>query len=135
MNNQPIIRLSENPTLQVINKFNQETKNTILEMRNKYGMLLGLGTSIKAFQELKTKKGDFVYVAEEKSVVNYDTTTSWIHQDAIIQPYQKKELFNVKEEFIKAFKNSEDFWAKNLENYNKSNSIKKECLDVLIIGF
>ena len=134
--NIPVLKLSENPSLSEILDFKKATTNyPILEMRNKFGMLLGIGTSIKAFQDLKSKKGEYLYSTETKSVVKYDQIISWIHQDAIIKPYKPQIFFQVKEEHLKAFQNSENFWKENLEKFEKSNSIKKECPDILIKGF
>lgn len=134
--NIPVLKLSENPSLSEILDFKKATTNyPILEMRNKFGMLLGIGTSIKAFQDLKSKKGEYLYSTETKSVVKYDQIVSWIHQDAIIKPYKPQTFFQVKEEHLKAFQNSENFWKENLEKFEKSNSIKKECPDILIKGF
>jgi hypothetical protein len=134
--NIPVLKLSENPSLSEILDFKKATTNyPILEMRNKFGMLLGIGTSIKAFQDLKSKKGEYLYSTETKSVVKYDQIVSWIHQDAIIKPYKPQIFFQVKEEHLKAFQNSENFWKENLEKFEKSNSIKKECPDILIKGF
>jgi hypothetical protein len=134
--NIPVLKLSENPSLSEILDFKKATTNyPILEMRNKFGMLLGIGTSIKAFQDLKSKKGEYLYSTETKSVVKYDQIVSWIHQDAIIKPYKPQIFFQVKEEHLKAFQNSENYWKENLEKFEKSNSIKKECPDILIKGF
>jgi hypothetical protein len=134
--NIPVLKLSENPSLSEILDFKKATTNyPILEMRNKFGMLLGIGTSIKAFQDLKSKKGEYLYSTETKSVVKYDQIVSWIHQDTIIKPYSPQTFFQVKEEHLKAFQNSENFWKENLEKFEKSNSIKKECPDILIKGF
>jgi hypothetical protein len=131
-----VLKLSDNPSLTAILRFKEATKShPILEMRNKFGMLLGLATGLKGFQNLKSKKKEFVYNVETQYSYTEDSITQWISQDAIIQPYVKKTFFDTKEDYLKAFQNSEKFWEDNLEKFNKSNSVLKECPDVLILGF
>lgn len=130
------IKLSENPSLADILNFNESTKGEILEMRNKFGLLLGLGTGIKAFHDMKDKWGNPLYQAEIKSKLSYDTMLSWVSKDCIIRKYEKKDNFSTSDEkSLRMLRASEEFWAKQLEKYNQNNSIAKECPDVLIIGF
>jgi hypothetical protein len=130
------IKLSENPSLADILNFNKSTKKKILEMRNKFGLLLGLATGLKAFHEIKDRNGNPLYSSETKSKLNYDTMVSWISKDAVIKPYERKTSFSTSNEnTLRMMTASENFWANQLEKYNQNYSIAKECPDILIIGF
>jgi hypothetical protein len=131
------IKLSDHQSLEDILAFNKNTEGKILEIRNKFGMLMGLGTSIKSFQDLKDKKGNNLYDVQRKRELRYDHINEWVTQDAVIREYQPKEFHYLEKnpKMKQACENSEKFWAENLEAYKKSNSGAKDLPDMLIIGF
>lgn len=127
------IKLSENPTKLQIEAFLLATKGEVLELRNKFGMLIALGTSIKAFQDLKDRNGTRMYNVEKKQRLDYDTMNEWVHQDCIISTYQPKTSFSTtNEKVLKVMRNSEDYWANIYKNFSQSNSSKKDYPDLIL---
>lgn len=121
------IKLSENPTLLQMESFIHATQGQILELRNKFGMLIALGTSIHAFQDLKDRNGNRMYNVEKRSKLNYDTLNEWVHQDCVISTYKPKTSFGTSnEKVLKVMENSEIYWARIYQEYLNSSSPKKD---------
>lgn len=127
------IKLSENPTPLQIEAFLKATKGQILEMRNKFGMLISLGTSLKAFQDIKDRNGTKMYSVEHRSKLNYDTLNTWVHQDCIISNYVPKSSFSTSnEKILKVMMNSEEYWKKIYIQYMNSDKIQKDYPDLIL---
>lgn len=105
----------------------------LIEMRNKYGLLLGVGTTISAFQELTDKKGNFLYSFEVKEGWNdkleyFKYTTS----DAVFDIYSKRDIKSPNPNFQIILKKTEDYWYNRKLDWDKSDSVLKECPGVII---
>lgn len=133
--NHNYLKLSDNPSLEQINIFEETNKDKILEIRSKFGMLLALGTSVSSFHKLKDRTGKPVYTVEYERVLNYDTLTEYPTRDIIIKPYEKREFIIANEKVKRTFENAEHYWEKHYENYLKSNSLKKDFPHQTIEGY
>ena len=110
--------------------------NQLIEMRNKYGLLLAIGTTVSAFQEMRDKKGERLYHfqvhegwKESKGGYNYFKYTS---SDVILDIYSAKENKSPNEAFQAVLDKNEKFWKMKKEKWDKSTSVLKECPGVLI---
>lgn len=127
------IKLSENPTKLQIEAFLLATKGEILELRNKFGMLIALGTSLKAFQDLKDRNGTRMYNVEMRSKLNYDTLNEWVHQDCVISTYKPRTNFGTSnEKVLKVMENSETYWNRIYNEYLNSSSPKKDYPNLIL---
>lgn len=133
--NHNYLKLSDNPSLEQINVFEETNKGKVLEIRSKFGMLLALGTSVSSFHKLKDRTGKFVFTVEYEEVLNYDTLTKYPVRDIIIKPYEKREFIIANEKVKRTFENAESYWGTNYEDYMKSNSLKKDFPHQIIEGY
>ena len=112
-----------------------EKTNSLLEMRDSKNLLLAVGTSIKAFHSLKDKRGRFLYVVRKKSVINERTNMmeDVILYDVKLDFYKGKKVCLYKNSFLQdQFDQKENYWAGHYEKWQKSESILKECNDIVI---
>ena len=127
------IKLSENPTRIQIEAFIHATKGQVLELRNKFGMLIALGTSLTAFHDIKDRNGTKMYNVEYKQKLNYDTMNTWVHQDCVISTYKPRTSFSTtNEKVLKVMQNSETYWARIYQDYLNSSSPKKDYPNLIL---
>lgn len=102
-----------------------ETKNELIEMRDKNGLLLAIGTSIKALTELKSKEGKPLYKVESFKKLNYDHIEEVITYDINLEIYKGKKY--IKYKFQEKFDKQENYWL-NLANkwLNSNQEIKSK---------
>ena len=128
--------LSKNYSLEEVLLFQENVKDKVLEMRSKFGMLLALGTSVKALTEVKDRNGKSLYYAEIKKKLDYDIEHEYVTHDIIIKVYEPKTFNHVlNEKASKGLNNAENYWKKHYENYLKSNSIYKGFPDMILDKF
>jgi|SRR6476661_2865835 len=109
--------------------------NSLLEMRDKNGILLAVGNSLKAFHPLKDRKGRPLYIVLRKPYI--DDRTMKLEQKVVydikLDIYKGRKNWNFNNPFLQEhFNQKETYWHRTYENWNKSNSILKECNDVII---
>jgi hypothetical protein len=85
-----------------------ERDDELIEMRDKYGMLMAVGTSIKALTELKNKEGKPLYKVDSFKRLNYDYVEEIITYDIQLDIYSGKKDLNHK--FQDKFDKQESYW-------------------------
>mgnify|MGYP006370564221 FL=1 len=102
----------------------------LIEMRDKHGLLLAVGTSIKALTELKNKEGKPLYKVESIKKLNYDHIEEIITYDIQLSIYQGKKEINHK--FQDKFDKQESYWLFMAKKwFNTSTNVLKGS-DVII---
>ena len=88
-----------------------DKENKLIEMRDKVGILLAVGTSIKALNEEKTKEGKFIYRVDSHTSLNYHTLNEIITYDIQLNLYEGKKINSYKNEKTQIFFNKqEEYW-------------------------
>lgn len=111
--------------------------NQLIEMRNRYGLLLAVGTTVSAFHEMRDKKGDYLYQFQvhegwkETKDGGY-TYFKYTSSDIVLDIYFPKENKSPNEAFQAVLDKNEKFWKTKKEKWDKSTSVLKECPGVLI---
>lgn len=103
----------------------------LIEMRDKYGILLAVGTSIKALTELKNKEGKLLYKVESYKRLNWDHLEEVITWDIQLNIYQgKKELLFHNPKIQSLFDKQESYWLFIAKKWFNSSSILKgtDCI-------
>ena len=102
----------------------------LIEMRNKNGLLLAIGTSIKALIELKNKEGKSLYKVESFKKLNYDHLEEFTTYDIQLDIYRGKKEINHK--FQDRFDKQENYWLFMAKKwFNTSTNVLKGS-DVII---
>ena len=102
----------------------------LIEMRDKYGLLLAVATSIKALTELKNKEGKPLYKVESIKKLNYDHVEEIITYDIQLDIYSGKKDINHK--FKEKFDKQESYWLFMAKKwFNTSTNVLKGS-DVII---
>jgi len=97
--------------------------NALIEMRDKYGILIAIGTSIKALTEVKNKEGKPLYKVESIRKLNYDHIIDQITFDIQLDIYKgKKELKFKNPKTQDFFDKQENYWAFMVNRWNNSSS-------------
>ena len=102
----------------------------LIEMRDKNGLLLAIGTSIKALIELKNKEGKSLYKVESFKKLNYDHLEEFTTYDIQLDIYRGKKEINHK--FQDRFDKQENYWLFMAKKwFNTSTNVLKGS-DVII---
>lgn len=80
----------------------------LIEMRDKFGMLLAIGTSIKALTEVKDTNGKPLYRVDSEKILNYDHQFEKIHWNIQLDIYKGKKQLNHR--FQEKFDKQEAYW-------------------------
>ena len=97
--------------------------NALIEMRDKYGILIAIGTSIKALTEVKNKEGKPLYKVESIRKLNYDHIIDQITFDIQLDIYKgKKELKFKNPKTQDFFDKQENYWDFIVSRWNNSSS-------------
>lgn len=105
-----------------------EKGDDLIEMRNKQGILLAVGTSIKALNEEKSKEGQPLYRVDIKKVLDYDHVKEIITYDIQLDIYQgKKEIEFNNPKTQDFFNKQETYWLFCAKKwYNSSSNLLKD---------
>lgn len=98
-------------TQQEINIFVEKVKkeNLLIEMRDRYGLLLGVSKNLYDLQNLKNKKGEYLYRVDSNKVLNYDKVYEYLTWDIQLDSYKgKKEILH---KYQEKFEKQENYWA------------------------
>jgi hypothetical protein len=107
-----------------------DREDELIEMRDKYGMLMAVGTSIKALTELKNKEGKPLYKVDSFKRLNYDYVEEFITYDIQLDIYSGKKDINHK--FKEKFDKQESYWLFMAKKwFNTSTNVLKGS-DVII---
>ena len=102
----------------------------LIEMRDKHGLLLAVGTSIKALTELKNKEGKPLYKVESIKKLNYDHVEEIITYDIQLDIYSGKK--EIDHRFQEKFDKQESYWLFMAKKwFNTSTNVLKGS-DVII---
>jgi len=102
----------------------------LIEMRDKHGLLLAVGTSIKALTELKNKEGKPLYKVESFKKLNYDHIEEIITYDIQLDIYNGKK--QIDHRFQEKFDKQESYWLFMAKKwFNTSTNVLKGS-DVII---
>ncbi len=102
----------------------------LIEMRDKHGLLLAVGTSIKALTELKNKEGKPLYKVESIKKLNYDHVEEIITYDIQLDIYSGKK--EIDHRFQDKFDKQESYWLFMAKKwFNTSTNVLKGS-DVII---
>lgn len=108
-----------------------DKNNELIEMRDKYGILLAIATSINALTELKNKERKPLYKVESIKKLNWDHVEEIITWDIQLSIYRgKKELKFSNPKTQEFFDKQEHYWL-NLANkwFNDSNVYRgSDCI-------
>ena len=108
--------------------------NALIEMRDKYGILIAIGTSIKALTEVKNKEGKPLYKVESIRKLNYDHIIDQITFDIQLDIYKgKKELKFKNPKTQDFFDKQENYWDFIVSRWNNSSSNLLVGTDCIII--
>jgi len=100
-----------------------DKNNALIEMRDKYGILIAIGTSIKALTEVKNKEGKPLYKVESIRKLNYDHIIDQITFDIQLDIYKgKKELKFKNPKTQDFFDKQENYWDFIVSRWNNSSS-------------
>ena len=102
----------------------------LIEMRDKHGLLLAVGTSIKALTELKNKEGKPLYKVESIKKLNYDHVEEIITYDIQLDIYSGKKDINHK--FQDKFDKQESYWLFMAKKWFNTPSNVLKGSDVII---
>lgn len=95
----------------------------LIEMRDRYGLLLAVATSIKALTELKSKEGKPLYKVESIKKLNYDHVEEFITYDIQLDIYKgKKELKFKNPKTQNFFEKQENYWNSIVNKWNNITS-------------
>ena len=92
----------------------------LIEMRDRYGLLLAVATSIKALTELKSKDGKPLYKVESFKKLNYDHVEEIITYDIKLDIYSGKKEINHK--FQDKVDKQESYWLNIANKWNNTSS-------------
>jgi len=107
-----------------------DREDELIEMRDKHGLLLAVGTSIKALTELKNKDGKPLYKVETIKKLNYDHIEEIITYDIQLSIYQGKKDFSNK--FQDKFDKQESYWLFMAKKWFNTPSNVLKGSDVII---
>ena len=100
-----------------------DKNNALIEMRDKYGILIAIGTSIKALTEVKNKEGKPLYKVEYIKKLNYDYIEEFIIYDIQLDIYKgKKELKFKNPKTQNFFEKQENYWNSIVNKWNNITS-------------
>jgi hypothetical protein len=109
------------------------TEGKLLEIRNKFGLLLGVGTSLSAFHGMKDKKGNPCFnVIKNKFYDEKGELKEKVIYDVSLDIYEPRTFKSVNEKIQQSIEFSEKYWASRKEVWDNTDSILKECPGVLI---
>lgn len=108
------IKLSEASYKDIMSLEKLASEGNLLEMRNKYGVLLSVGKSVKDFHSLKDKRGNMMYSVIKTEVLEYDKIVTKVHHDILLDVYSEKRIIVSNPKLQKAIENSEEYWKKKV---------------------
>ena len=107
-----------------------ERDDELIEMRDKYGMLIAVGTSIKALTELKNKEGKPLYKVDSFKRLNYDYVEEIITYDIQLDIYSGKK--SIEHRFQDKFDKQESYWLFIAKKWFNTQSNVLKGSDVII---
>ena len=129
-----VVKLSEATpeSLKALDKLALET-GKLIEMRNRFGLLLSVGTTISAFQDCRDKKGNYLFSVEKKFVYPSETeiVEKTVH-DVYLGLYSPRYTKTDNPTFQKVLNNSEKYWEDLYKRWESSDSVLKECPAIII---
>jgi hypothetical protein len=100
-----------------------DKNNALIEMRDKYGILLAIGTSINALTEIKNKEGKPLYKVESIKKLNYDQVVDQITFDIQLDIYKGKKELKFKNPKTQDFFNKQEvYWDFMVNRWNNTSS-------------
>ena len=100
-----------------------DKNNALIEMRDKYGILLAIGTSINALSEIKNKEGKPLYKVESIKRLNYDHTEEFVIYDIQLDIYRGKKDNKFKNPKTQDFFNKQEiYWKHIIDRWNNTSS-------------
>ena len=100
-----------------------DKNNALIEMRDKYGILLAIGTSINALTEIKNKEGKPLYKVESIKRLNYDHKEEFVIYDIQLDIYKGKKDNKFKNPKTQNFfEKQENYWNSIVNKWNNITS-------------
>lgn len=100
-----------------------DKNNALIEMRDKYGILIAIGTSIKALTDVKNKEGKPLYKVEYMKKLNYDHTEEFVIYDIQLDIYRGKKDNKFKNPKTQDFFNKQEiYWKHIIDRWNNTSS-------------
>ncbi len=106
-----------------------DREDELIEMRDRYGILLAVGTSIKALTEVKDKNNKPLYRVDSYKKLNHDHLEEVITYDVQLDIYSGKK--NIIHKFQERFDKQEGYWffmAKKWFNSSSNVLIGSDCI-------
>jgi len=106
-----------------------DREDELIEMRDRYGILLAVGTSIKALTEVKDKNNKPLYRVDSYKKLNHDHLEEVITYDVRLDIYSGKK--NIIHKFQERFDKQEGYWffmAKKWFNFSSNVLIGSDCI-------
>ena len=100
-----------------------DKNNALIEMRDKYGILIAIGTSINALTEIKNKEGKPLYKVESIKRLNYDHKEEFVIYDIQLDIYKGKKDNKFKNPKTQNFfEKQENYWNSIVNKWNNITS-------------
>lgn len=98
-----------------------DREDELIEMRDRYGILLAVSTGLKSLTEEKDKNGKPLYRVESKKILDYDHQKEIILYDVQLDIYKgKKPIMYSNQRTQQFFDKQEQFWFERVEKFIKN---------------